>query len=82
VNTTQLEYWRVGSRWLWKDQHPGCHTGASGFDYVPWETELDEHIDEVWRREEKAARQRLVQLLRNRKATNEINKDDQARGTQ
>lgn len=34
MTTTQLEYWRVAHLHLAEDQHPGCHTHASGFDYI------------------------------------------------
>ena len=67
MNTTQGEYWRTRSRDLWKDQNPGCHTGASGFGYVAQDGEADKRIDESWQKEIRAERLRLVRVLRARR---------------
>jgi hypothetical protein len=68
VTTTQLEYWHKRPFDIARDQHPGCHTHASGFDYVPFENPADEEIDKCWSRERREARQELLQRLRERQA--------------
>lgn len=62
MNITRLEYWRLRSERQFSDQHPGCHTHASGFDYVAIYTEADEAVDAMWERERQQKHQKLLRV--------------------
>jgi hypothetical protein len=66
MDTKLTQRWHDRHAFTTHDQHPGCHTHASGFDYVALYTEADKRIDAMWQRQEQQARLRLVQVLANR----------------
>jgi hypothetical protein len=63
MDTRLTQRWHDRHDFIAEDQHPGCHTHASGFDYVAHYNAADKEIDKVWARELLEARQKLLRTL-------------------